>query len=89
MSNDRLDAVIEKAKAFCEANYDEGFDRYVECYSRADWEKEVVYSWYDHKVNFGTAKEGEVMTWAEVRSNLIKWVRLMDTMDSADECGEY
>tara|TARA_R110001632_G_scaffold111388_1_gene222109 strand:+ start:162 stop:419 length:258 start_codon:yes stop_codon:yes gene_type:complete len=45
---------IEKAKAFCIANYENGFDAFVECYSNADW------------IELATKENGNIMEWAEL-----------------------
>ena len=54
----RWDVVIEKAKAFAEANYDNGFDFFVECYEQEQWLEEVA------------RKDGTLMTWSEVKKSM-------------------
>ena len=37
----RVDAVIEKAKAYAKANYNNGMDYFVECYADEQWQDYV------------------------------------------------
>ena len=53
MIDKKTETVIAKAKAFCEANYENGFDEFVECYSDADWLEEAKYEDYHEKVISG------------------------------------
>lgn len=76
MNNEKMNKVIEKAKAFCEENYGKGFDVFVECYDQKDWENWVVYDWYEKRVELGNKKEGDLMTWTEVRAKLKAFVKV-------------
>lgn len=49
--------LIEKAKAYAQARYDEGYDTFVECYGNDEWAEFVVD--YDTK---------EPMTWPRVKA---------------------
>ena len=60
----RWDVVIEKAKAFAEENYDNGFDLFVECYEQEQWVEEV------------SREDGTLMTWAEVKKNMKDYAEL-------------
>ena len=54
-----MPAVIVKAKAFCLANYKNGFDAFVECYEDSEWLEEA------------TNEAGELMSWPELKANII------------------
>ena len=82
MNNEKMNKVIEKAKAFCEENYSKGFDVFVECYDQKDWENEVVYDWYEKRVELGNKKEGDLMTWTEVRAKLKAFVKVHKSVKS-------
>ena len=84
MIDKKIETVIAKAKAFCEANYENGFDEFVECYSDADWLEEAKYEDYHEKVISGEVKEGETMTWRDLKAK-IKWVKTIRA-DYAAEC---
>ncbi len=60
----RWDVVIEKAKAFAEENYNNGFDFYVECYDQEQWVEKV------------SRKDGTLMTWAQVKKSMKESVEL-------------
>jgi len=60
----RWDVVIEKAKAFAEENYNNGFDFYVECYEQEQWVQEV------------SREDGTLMTWSEVKKSMKESVDL-------------
>ena len=51
----RWDKIIEKAKAYAEANYNNGMDFFVECYERDQWVDEV------------SRLDGTLKTWREVK----------------------
>jgi len=52
-------AVITEAKAFCLANYDKGFDAFVEAYEDSEWLEEA------------TNEAGELMSWPELKESII------------------
>ena len=54
----RVDTVIEKAKAFAESNYDQGYDFFVECYGDSEWD------------TFVTRDCGTLKTWDEVKKDM-------------------
>lgn len=57
----RVDAVIDKAKAYAEANYNKGMDYFVECYADKEWLD------YVHCYDTGVLK-----SWREVKSEMFQ-----------------
>ena len=55
---ERVDTVIEKAKTFAEANYDQGYDFFVECFDDSEWD------------TFVTRDCGTLKTWDEVKNDM-------------------
>jgi hypothetical protein len=66
----RWDVVINKAKAFAEANYDKGYDFFVECYSDSEWKDYV------------TDDSGCLMTWGEVEKDMASYVEIRAIKES-------
>jgi hypothetical protein len=58
--SNRWDVVIEKAKAYAEANYNNGMDFFVECYERDQWVDEV------------SRLDGTLKPWREVKKAMKK-----------------
>ncbi len=50
--------LIEKAKGFATENYENGYDRFVECYEREQWHE------------FVTDENGELMSWSQIKKRM-------------------
>jgi hypothetical protein len=57
----RVDAVIEKAKAYAKANYNNGMDYFVECYADEQWQDYV--HCYETKA---------LKSWQEVKAEMMQ-----------------
>ena len=54
--------LIEKAKAYAEDNYDNGMDRFVECFGKSDWVNFVHHSELEDRSG--------LMSWAEIKNSM-------------------
>jgi len=54
----KVDALIANAKGYAEANYEEGYDFFVECYEDREW--------YD----FITRNCGALKNWADIKKDM-------------------
>ncbi len=76
--SNRWDVVIEKAKAYAEANYNNGMDFFVECYEREEWVDEV------------SRLDGTLKPWREVkkamREHADSRARIMEDVRGYGDC---
>tara|TARA_R110000772_G_scaffold12857_1_gene38574 strand:+ start:133 stop:339 length:207 start_codon:yes stop_codon:yes gene_type:complete len=65
-----METTIEKAKQYAADNYESGFDVYVECYGKAEWEEEAK------------DENGKELTWPQLRAKMKDYVSLREEMRS-------
>jgi hypothetical protein len=69
-SENTMKATIDKAKQFAKDNYESGFDVYVECYGKAEWEDEA------------RDDNGKELTWAQLKAKMKEYVSLREELRS-------
>lgn len=69
-SKNTMGTTIDKAKQFAKDNYESGFDVYVECYGKADWEDEAK------------DENGKELTWPQLKAKMKDYVSLREEMRS-------
>lgn len=67
--------LISKAKDFATANYENGYDRFVECYETKAWHE------------FVTDEHGQLMSWSEVKQRMQELVSIWQERES--DCGGW
>jgi len=70
--------IIDRAKAYADANYEHGMDFFVECYSDAEWNSFIHFDEYDDKSG--------MMTWREVKKEMNIY-KQQHAEQAADICG--
>jgi hypothetical protein len=70
--------IIDKAKAYAEANYDKGMDIFVECFGGAEWNDFIHYSEFEGKSG--------LMPWNEVKKEMDEY-RDLKAEQKSEVCG--
>ena len=65
-----MNITIEKAKQYAKDNYESGFDVYVECYGKEEWEEAA------------TDDNGKESTWPQLRAKMREYVSIREEMRS-------
>tara|TARA_R110002153_G_scaffold12877_1_gene48179 strand:+ start:82 stop:288 length:207 start_codon:yes stop_codon:yes gene_type:complete len=65
-----MNITIEKAKQYAKDNYESGFDVYVECYGKEEWEEAA------------TDDNGKELTWPQLRAKMREYVSIREEMRS-------